>query len=363
MKNTICFLVCSVLLTSCASKKLPVTDFLPLTEPIAFNGTYFNENGKLSNLFNLYGDITDFITIEYNLANSDTIQLSYYTENGLEHSYFKGKMKENFFEIYFRNKRIYIPILYMVEDIDRLRIGTANNSDLLIHHWEEASGMILIMAGGSGNDEYSYSDTKFDLSQCNFLVPFFKEDKWGFMDNTRKIEITPEYDFVRLFNNGIARVKLNGKWGLINEKGKAITEIKYDEIHRVEDDLLRVLQNNKIGYIDNSGKEIIHPEYDRLYLNKFNTISKTKKNNKYGYATIEGILFPPVFDKAADYFYCDVCFFQDIKNEVPYAKVKYKEESYIVTKEGFMYKYKCSWGKFTVFEESKIKASELYDDE
>jgi hypothetical protein len=362
MKSTICFLVCSVLLTACASKKLPVNDFLPLTEPIAFNGTYFNENGKLSNLFNLYGDITDFITIEYNLANSDTIKLSYYTENGLEHSYFKGKMKKNFFEIYFSNTRIYIPF-FTVVNIDRLRIGIDKNSDLRLHHWEDGWGMIFIFAAGSSPDEYSYSTAKFESSQCDFLIPFLKEDKWGFINNTQQIVITPKYDFVRLFNNGVARVKLNGKWGLINEKGKAVTEIKYDEIHRGDDDFLRVSQNNKIGYIDNSGKEVISPEYDRLYLNKFNTISKTKKNNKYGYATIEGILFPPVFDKAADYFYYDVCFFQDTKNEVPYAKVKYKGESYIVTKEGFMYKYKCSWGKFTVFEESKIKASELYDDE
>jgi hypothetical protein len=352
----------AILLTACASKKLPVTNFAPFSEPIAFNGTYLNNNGRISSLFNLYGDITDFITIEYTLTNSDTIQLSYYTENGLEHSYFKGKLKENFFEIYLRNKRIYIPIIYMVEDIDRLRIGIDKKSDLLIHHWEEGWGMILILSGGSSPDENSYSTAKFDLSQCDFLVPVIKADKWGFINSAQQIVITPKYDFVRLFNNGIARVKLNGKWGLINEKGEAVTEIKYDKIYPADDGLLRVILNNKTGYIDCSGKEIIPPEYDELYLSQYHTISKIKKNNKYGYATKEGILFPPVFDKVADYFYCDICFFQDTKNTVPYAKVEYQGAPYIATKEGFIYKYKCSWGKFTVFEESEIKASELQEE-
>lgn len=351
--------ICIILFSSCASRKLPVSRFTHFSEPATFNGTYLNADNRLANLFNLKGDITDFVTITYNPENKDRLTLSYYTENGLQHTDVKGKLKENYFQIYFENKRIYIPILYTVVNVDRLRIGSSQEADLLIYHWEEAWGMMLLFAGGSGSDEYAYTDKKFDYSQANFLIPFTENGKWGFMDNTKKTVIEAKYDFVRLYKEGIARVKLNGKWGLINMEGEVVADFRYDKIGSPWQGMFRIHSDDKIGYANIKGEEIIPPVYDQIgYFGSYNNeqIAITRQGDKYGYATREGVLCPPIFEKA-NYFTSSIGVFID--NTIPYGKVKYKGESYLVDKVGYMYRYKTKLGRLTIFEETKIKTSEL----
>lgn len=366
MNNRSCFIIlllCGIFFISCSSKKLPISNFVSLSEPVSFNGTYLNKNDTFANLFNLGRDKTDFVTIEYSRAHIDTLKLSYFTENGLKHRHLKGKLKDNFFEIYFENKRIYVPFIYTVHSVDRLRIGAGYDSDLLLYKLDENFGWaFFVLAGGSISDEASYSFSKFNFTEADFPIPFQQNEKWGFMDNGKNILIDAKYDFVRLFDADIARVKVNGKWGLINKQGKELTTLKYDEIHKIDGGIMRVYSNNKIGYLTPEGVEIIPPVYDEIdYLGEhrqFNSI--TKKGNKYGYASIMGVLHPPIFDEAA-VFSTYICFF-DSKNTIKYGKVKYKGESYLLGEDGYMYKYKCAFDKLTLFEDTKVKVSDLYEE-
>jgi hypothetical protein len=328
-----------------------------MATPADFNGTYLMNN-DLSTLFKIDKDTTDFITVELN-AGKDTLKLSYYTENGFEYSSYKGKAKKGFFETHFSNTRIYIPALTMV-NVDRLRIGSGKESDLLIYHYKESFGWILFLSGGSAYDERANSFSKFNPSKSNFLIPYLDNNKWGFIDSTQQIVIKPDYDFVRLFNDGIAKVKSEGKWGLINEEGKKITEIKYDKIFSAEDTIMRVLLNNKVGYIDRNGIEIIPPEYDEIdSLNKERKYVKTKKGNKYGFATKNGILCSPIFEYV--FFSSWVC--KDAKNTTMYGNVGYKGERYLVIDGEYMYKYECGNEEIIILEDSKIKISELNKNE
>lgn len=233
-----------VLLASCVSKKLPISQFTPLADSIKFNGTYSNIDGKLSLLFNLSADIADFITIEYNPQNRNQLKLSYDTESGVKHIYIKGKLKNNFFEIYFKNKRIFIPILYTVFNVDRIRIGSSTEDDLSIYSWFENWGMVLFFAGGGKSDEYEFNFQKFGVSKHSHLIPYHKNNKWGFIDSTHQIVIEPQYDFVRAFKNDVARVKSNGKWGLINMQGETVSPCKYDTICPRKEDLFLVMLNS-----------------------------------------------------------------------------------------------------------------------
>lgn len=61
------------------------------------------------------------------------------------------------------------------------------------------------------------------------ITPYQEGDKWGYRNSEEKVVITPKYDEVKPFVEGIARVKLNGKWGLIDINGEEITPLKYDE--------------------------------------------------------------------------------------------------------------------------------------
>lgn len=190
MKRTLYFLIflSGVFLVSCSGKKLPVSNFAYLSEPVTFNGTYFNESDKLAQLFNLERDKTDFITIEYSLKNKDTLNISYYTENGLQHKKLKGKLKDNFFEIYFSKRKIYIPIIYTIHDVNRVRLGADKRGDLLLYKLDEGFAWVIVM-GGSISDEEAHTFSKFDYTKSNFLVPFQDNGKWGFHDNDNRIVI------------------------------------------------------------------------------------------------------------------------------------------------------------------------------
>lgn len=61
------------------------------------------------------------------------------------------------------------------------------------------------------------------------------------------------------FENGYARVGLDGKEGVINETGKEIVPIKYDKVFNFENGYARVRLNYKEGFVDKTGKEIIPP--------------------------------------------------------------------------------------------------------
>ncbi len=337
---------------SCASKKLPVSKFSSFTIPASFNGTYLNEKGKLSRLFNILDDSSNFITLEY--KGGDSLKLSYETESGLRTKSYKGKLKDNFFEIYFSNKRIFIPILYTVFDVDRIRVGSSKDSDLLVYNWSEGWGMMLIFAGGNTRDEEEYSFSRVNPLEIRNLIPYKKDDKWGYIDSIRNITIQPQYDYACLFEGGVARVMLNGKWGLINNKGIPLTEMKYDKIRPLgTDNEIRVSIDGKEGYIDRSGKVIIPAVYDEIgFLGNSRDIAVSKKGDKFGYVSLKGVICPPVFDKASD-FSMNVCFLYN-RNTTFYGKVKYEGESFLVDKDGLMHRYKCSPDKLSILDTVKV---------
>ncbi|MDR3246009.1 MAG: WG repeat-containing protein [Prevotellaceae bacterium] len=118
------------------------------------------------------------------------------------------------------------------------------NEKLLIHKHEKGWAWIAIVPGVFPTEKDSSSFPKLDVSKSPFLIPYMENEKWGFIDSTRKVIIQPKYDFVRLFEKGIARVKLNGKWGLINEKGDILTDFKYDRIYLFNRNVMSISGEN-----------------------------------------------------------------------------------------------------------------------
>ena len=417
---------------SCNAQKISIKSFYPCSNVMDLNGTYLNKNKKLSRLFSINSDMLYFITFEFN--GKDSLKLTYETEYGLQNSFYKGKFKNNYFEIYFSKKLIPIPCFFL-KDVNKIRIGYDKNLDLLIQHYDEHFGWIVFFtAGGEENNEYSFKNI------CNFkeLKPSIFNGKWGFTDSLQNIVIKPQYDFVEFFKDNISRVKQNGKWGLINKKGIELTPIKYDTIYFKNSDemvkvrlggkegvlsvdgteiippiydyiyedvysesknLIKILLNGKKGYLNANGEEIISPVYDDIYyiasnfikimlngkkgyLDKegnvlippiYDTLGNItdsisvvvcSENGKYGYRTITDIICPLIFDNASDEFttnLSDVCIYAK-HNEIPYARVIYKNEPYLVDMDGYIYKYKCLKTirkELKIFEESKIKVTEL----
>lgn len=60
------------------------------------------------------------------------------------------------------------------------------------------------------------------------LLSISKRNKWGYIDNTGKVVIKPEFKYAGDFVEGLAPVKFrNNKWGYIDETGKTVIEGKY----------------------------------------------------------------------------------------------------------------------------------------
>lgn len=108
-----------------------------------------------------------------------------------------------------------------------------------------------------------------------------KHNKYGFIDKSNKIAVPFKYDEVEDFANGLAVVGINEKYGIINKVGEEIVPLIYDEIGTTKNKFIAVGLNEKYGFIDNRGKLVVGLEYDAVgYFN--NGLAYVKKNDLYG---------------------------------------------------------------------------------
>ena len=62
--------------------------------------------------------------------------------------------------------------------------------------------------------------------------------------------VSPKYDIVSRFSEGMAAVQLNGKWGFIDKTGKEVVPFKYDDAFDFHEGMAKIKLNGKIGFID-----------------------------------------------------------------------------------------------------------------
>jgi hypothetical protein len=149
---------------------------------------------------------------------------------------------------------------------------------------------VLFMVACSG------SKSEFEFK----LLPVKLNEKWGYVDNSGKILINPQFDEAFLFADGLALVKTAGKYGYIDKDGNVIINPMYmeamsfrngkalvvgentyptfinkkgeiiftvneaDECRHFSEDLAAFKSNFKWGFIDESGKIIINAQFDRV---------------------------------------------------------------------------------------------------
>ncbi len=166
-------------------------------------------------------------------------------------------------------------------------------------------------------------------------------EKWGYINTKGKMMITPQFDYVSPFAEGLAAVALvfnedteaeEIKIGYINKEGKL--EIPYQfkpfssrdnetitsssnpyitteavnsnklllSQSQFSDGLALVSNGNDFGYIDKSGKYVINPQFDKAVKFK-NSYAVISQKGMCGYINKEGkIIINPQFE-FADYFY------------------------------------------------------------
>jgi hypothetical protein len=128
------------------------------------------------------------------------------------------------------------------------------------------------------------------------LFPVSQDRKVGYIDQSGKIVINPQFDGVRPFSEGMAAVSLGNKWGYIDKSGKYVINPQFDRVCHFSDGLAPVSLGNKWGYIDKSGKIIINPQFENA--DTFSEgLAQVYIGNKHGYIDKSGkIVINPQFD-------------------------------------------------------------------
>jgi hypothetical protein len=118
------------------------------------------------------------------------------------------------------------------------------------------------------------------------LVPVQVGEKWGYADNTGRILIAPSFDEAQRFSEGLAAVAIRigpkpgdqlvdqllappneqqFKWGFINESGQLAVTPQYANVGSFSEGLARVKVGEgfigKWGYINSKGEVLIEPQY------------------------------------------------------------------------------------------------------
>ena len=114
-------------------------------------------------------------------------------------------------------------------------------------------------------------------------------NKWNFVDTNGKLISNTWFDRVDIFYDGYARVNLYGKCNLIDKNGKCISDTWFDWVDDFEDGYTTVKSGNKWNFVDTNGKLISNTWFDMVD-NFYNGYAKVQLNDKWNFVDTNGKL-------------------------------------------------------------------------
>ena len=134
---------------------------------------------------------------------------------------------------------------------------------------------------------YSFSErTKLALVQS-------QESKWGLLRVDGSFALSPQYNEIKTFTDGIYAVRGMLNWGLTDVNGTIILPPKYADIRPLHEELAAFKDGNKWGFIDMSGKVIIAALYDNV-LNFSSGLSAVVQDKRVGFINKENNIVVPL---------------------------------------------------------------------
>ena len=122
-----------------------------------------------------------------------------------------------------------------------------------------------------------------DLKLLNAtFYPFVQNGLYGYFDKEGKTTITPQYEYLGIFQDGLAVASKNDKFGLINKKNQVVVDFVFDEILEFVDARGIVFKGDSVGLIDRSGREVVPiVNNDIIALGKGLLAIKEKSDSNY----------------------------------------------------------------------------------
>lgn len=140
-------------------------------------------------------------------------------------------------------------------------------------------------------------DAEIALSEVVFL-PLKVDGMFGWMDQTGKTLIAPQYTNVGFFKDGLAWAEKNGKYGFVNKSNQVVVPFQFESVTDFEKGRSIVQKDELYGCIDRTGAFIIPPTFKDLGIYT-EGLMYAQKDSLFGYYDGFGMQrIPAVFDEA-----------------------------------------------------------------
>lgn len=127
-----------------------------------------------------------------------------------------------------------------------------------------------------------------DNTRGKFLAAAKIHGAYGYIDETGKFIIDPEFDYAWSFIRGGAVVKQEGHYGMIDKNGDWIIEPVYDSVIPFSSECFIVIKDSVFGFAQHgTGKEIIPPRYEQVYYYT-NNLCAVQKGRALGIVNDQG---------------------------------------------------------------------------
>lgn len=152
------------------------------------------------------------------------------------------------------------------------------------------------------------------------LIPFKKNDLWGFAEKNGSLKVEPKYDKVEFFKNGRAKVWKNKNQGFINAEGENLVELIYQKADflYLGDQLFSVKKDNKWGVVNSKKKILLEFQFDKIQFFGGNSLIVTKDGSLGIYKLIEGkfeLFLPHKYSKIDKEDYAEKYLYKVITND------------------------------------------------
>ena len=309
IKNILFYSILVSFLYSCK-----VSEMVKIDDISMLNGRYYTKSsphkeqqGEYQNhllrLLNVIEDIRPSYYIDIDFQDNEKLKISYpiYRNDTvlIETRHLQGKKRRKYWEVYFENESVNIPLIYGRVIKDRVRIGKNTKNQLLMEKFTNNEGWVLFLGDGyalkSKNVFYHYEDYPN-------MKPFEKNGFWGVVRG-EEIVVQPKYEITEVSEQKYIKAKINGKWSLLDQEGKMIIPPKYDDVSNIDratKSVFYVVKDEKTGLVNIQGKEITPIDYDVISEGEKDVFVLTQGDLR-GVLFKQKILVPSIYESINGY--------------------------------------------------------------
>jgi hypothetical protein len=126
-----------------------------------------------------------------------------------------------------------------------------------------------------------------DFHEDFAFAKLYGDTLFGFIDKMGQFVISPQYESVGDFAEGLAAISVNGKWGFINKENEMVIQPEYNYAEDFKNGYVAIKLGEKYGFINKKGELIVKIIYDRVgeFSNGLAAVAK-KDGYKYLWAFI-----------------------------------------------------------------------------